>query len=53
MEKSMKKNIYIYMNHFDIHQTLTQHCKSAILPLKKQSKEETNKIHGKKYWKIL
>ena len=24
------------MNHFDIHQTLTQHCKSAILPFKKK-----------------
>ena len=31
--------IYIYMklNHFAVHQKLTQHCKSTILQLKKRS----------------
>ena len=27
----MKKNIYIKLNHFTVHQKLTQHCKSTIL----------------------
>ena len=35
MEKTMKKNIYIYiyiyLNHFAGYLTLTQHCKSTIL----------------------
>ena len=37
MEKIMKKEkkIYIYkLNHFAVHQKLTQHCKSTILQLK-------------------
>ena len=39
MEKNMKKNmcvyIYIYMNHFALHQKLT-HCKSSILQWNKK-----------------
>ena len=33
----MKKSIYIYkkLNHFAVHQKLTQHCKSTILQFKK------------------
>ena len=27
---------HIYINHFAIHQKLTQHCKSTILQLKKK-----------------
>ena len=41
----MKKK-YIKLNRFAVHQKLTQHCKSAILQLKKERKEETNKIYG-------
>ena len=43
----MKKK-YIKLNHFAVHQKLTQHCKSAILQLKKERKEEANKIYGGK-----
>ena len=31
MEKNLKKNIYIYMNPFAVHQKLTQHRKSTVL----------------------
>ena len=37
MEKNMKKNIYIKLNHSVVHQKLTQHYKSTILLLKKQT----------------
>ena len=37
MEKNMKKNIYMYNNHFAVQQKLTQHCKSTIQ--KKKEKE--------------
>ena len=50
--KNLKKNIYIYiydsqeyeknMNHFVVHQKLTQHCKSTILQFKKKSAKENN-----------
>ena len=33
MEKNLKKEIYIYMNHFAVHLK----CKSTILQLKKKS----------------
>ena len=38
MEKNMKKNMYIYvlLNHFAVHQKVTQHCKSTILQFKKK-----------------
>ena len=29
----------IYMNHFAVHQKLTQHCKSTILQFKKKKKK--------------
>ena len=36
----MKKNVYIYiyveLNHFAVHQKLTQHCKLTILQFKKE-----------------
>ena len=28
--KNIKKNIYIYMSHFAVHQKLIQHCKTTI-----------------------
>ena len=30
MKKNVYMSIYIYFNHFAIHQKLTQHCKSSI-----------------------
>ena len=36
MEKNLKKNIYIYVYYFAVHLKLTQHCKLAILQLKKK-----------------
>ena len=36
MEKNMKK--YIYLNHFAVHQKITQHCKSTILQQQQQKK---------------
>ena len=49
-KKSEKEYIYIYdsqeyeknMNHFAVHQKLTQHCKSTILQFKKKSAKENN-----------
>ena len=34
MEKNLKKNLYVWLNHFVVHLKLTQHCKSAVLQLK-------------------
>ena len=36
----MKENMYIYvlLNHFAVHQKLTQHCKLTILQFKKYQK---------------
>ena len=38
----MKKKKYIYtyisLNHFAVHQKLTQHCKSTILQFKKKTR---------------
>ena len=31
---------YIYLNHFAIHQKLTQYCKSTILSFKKKKKKK-------------
>ena len=57
MEKNLRKNIYIYiffyiylsLNHFAVHQKLTQYCESTIFQLKwfffnflKNSRESTN-----------
>ena len=42
MEKNMKKNIYVYLNHFSVHQKLTQHCKSTALQWKKKKQEHFN-----------
>ena len=36
------------MNHFSIHQKLTQHCKSTILQLKKKHKERLIN-----YWRLI
>ena len=33
---------YIYLNHFAVHQKLTQHCKSTILQKKKERKKPFN-----------
>ena len=38
MEKNLKNNIYIKLNHFAVHLKQTQHCKSTILQLKKEKK---------------
>ena len=34
------------MNHFAVHQKLTQHCKSTVVQLKKKEKEKKNKKRG-------
>ena len=31
MEKNMKKNVCVYLNHFAIYQKLTQHRKASVL----------------------
>ena len=31
------KYIHVYLNHFAIHQKLTQHCKSTILQFKEKA----------------
>ena len=31
--------IYVYLNHFSVHQKLTQHCKSATVQLKRKMSE--------------
>ena len=36
MKKNMKY-IYVYLNHFAVHQKLTQYCKSTILQLKEKA----------------
>ena len=36
------------MNHFSVHQKLTQHCKSTILQLKKRKKERKTERKRKK-----
>ena len=41
----MKKNIYIYQNHFEVHLKLTQYCKSMILQLKKTNKKHCSFFH--------
>ena len=39
--------VCVYLNHFALHQKLAQHCKSAILWLKKKLKKQRNdsKVH--------
>ena len=39
-------NIYIKLNHFAVHQKLTQHCKSPILQLKKNPQWKKLPIHN-------
>ena len=40
MEKNMKKNIYMQLNHFAVSQKLTQHYKSTI-PQQQQQQQKT------------
>ena len=36
MEENLKRNIYVKLNHFAVHQTLAQDYKSTIFQLKKK-----------------
>ena len=49
MEKNLKKkkNIYIYLNHFAVHQKLIQPCKLTILQFKKKKKFMWNFVKRK------
>ena len=40
MEKNLKKNIHIKLNHVALYLKLIQHCKSTVLPFKKKRMKE-------------
>ena len=47
-KESEKEYIYVQLNHYAVHQNLTQHCKSTISKkIKKEKKLEGRKLDRK------